>query len=77
MTLEKNRILKTTNPDVDIIVRATPADSEGEVEKIYFIVDVVTRAGIGSAAYKTEMKVFDTTELRKILGLKRKENMMW
>ena len=77
MTLEKNKIYKTTEPGISVIVRATPRDAGDEVEKIYFIVDVVTREDIGSAEYRTEMKVFDTTQLRKILGLKRKENMMW
>lgn len=77
MTLEKNKFLPTTDPAVGLIVRATPKDAGEEVEKIYFIVEVIRRDNIGSAAYTTEMKVFDTTELRKMLGLKRKENMMW
>ena len=76
MTIEKNTVLKTTLPGVEIIVRATPKDA-GDTEKIFFIVDVITREGIGAAAYKLETKVFDTTELRKLLGLKRKENMMF
>ena len=73
MTFKKNVPFQTVNPGQTIIFRASPVDAnKGEVKNFY-IVELIDREGIGAAAYKTVMKAMEPEEVKKLLGLKKKD----
>lgn len=77
ITFKKNKEYQTKD-DNFLIVRATPQDViPGDKSKNFYIVDVVTRPGKGGAAYSIETKIIDTYELRKLLEVKKRENINW
>ncbi len=77
ITFKKNKEYPTKDGNY-LIMRATPEDGlPGEKRKDFFIADIVTRPGNGGAAYSIETKILDSVELRRLLEVKKRENIEW
>ena len=77
ITFKKNKEYQTKDNNF-LIVRATPQDAlPGDTSKNFYIVDLVTRPGKGGAAYSIESKIIDAYELRRLLEVKKRENISW
>lgn len=71
MEIHKNRAY-AIDDDTDIIIRATPEDAPTGEQKAFFIVDM-NRYDKKRTHYTTSSHCMETSEVRKLLGLKKRE----
>ena len=71
MIVKKNSIIPIEE-NKDMVIRAIPGDSGGQYNTPYFIVEI-REYTTDRLNYKTTSHCLETPELRKILGVKKKE----
>ena len=71
MVVKKNSLIPIEE-NKDMVIRAIPEYSGGQYQKQYFIVEI-REYTTDRLNYKTTSHCLDMPELRKILGVKKKE----
>ena len=72
MQFRKNRSYATINDGEFVTIRATPQDALPDEQKPFYVVDIIRRKGIGSAAYTSTMTTLSRAELGALLGIGKK-----